>query len=127
MNYYYAAVIESGIIYTLYLILGPAINLEIYTSPGIIIVGLAPTLIAIRVGLGSTIHNPTLYLPVLQSESTFEGDSSARALDIGLMSNHTPSASSADKSISSPSLGFAQDVQLESTDDDVQENLGRAI
>ncbi|KIK64183.1 hypothetical protein GYMLUDRAFT_241371 [Collybiopsis luxurians FD-317 M1] len=48
-----AIVVESGVIYPIYLIVGACGVLVNSTCLGVISVGLAPTLIAVRVGLGS--------------------------------------------------------------------------
>ncbi|KIK64182.1 hypothetical protein GYMLUDRAFT_259189 [Collybiopsis luxurians FD-317 M1] len=61
-HWYYktiAIIIESGVIYPIYLILA-ALVLPNSTCLGVITVGLAPTLIAVRVGLGSTYDNQSL-------------------------------------------------------------------
>jgi len=73
-----AVVTESGMIYPVYLTLQTIllsdpvdINIPNYVCIGTIIVGLAPTLIAVRVGLGSTVDNQSLPSATLQSELIF--------------------------------------------------------
>ncbi|KAE9406950.1 hypothetical protein BT96DRAFT_1014619 [Gymnopus androsaceus JB14] len=72
-----AVITEPGMIYPVYLtllaILRAQSDVEVpnYACMGTITVGLAPTLIAVRVGLGSAIDNQSLRSNILQSELLF--------------------------------------------------------
>ncbi|KIK52119.1 hypothetical protein GYMLUDRAFT_265549 [Collybiopsis luxurians FD-317 M1] len=56
-----AIITESGVIYPIYLIVGACSGTPNYACLGTITVGLAPTLIAVQVGLGSAYDNPSLH------------------------------------------------------------------
>ncbi|KAE9402527.1 hypothetical protein BT96DRAFT_1017622 [Gymnopus androsaceus JB14] len=73
-----AVVTESGVIYPVYLTIEVVVsaspvpfNIPNYVDMGIVIVGLAPTLIAVRVGLGSAVDDQSLRSSILQSQLLF--------------------------------------------------------
>ncbi|KAE9402510.1 hypothetical protein BT96DRAFT_548295 [Gymnopus androsaceus JB14] len=70
-----AVVTESGVIYPVYLtieaILSLQFNIPNYVGMGSVIVGLAPTLIAVRMGLGSALDDQSLRASILQSRLLF--------------------------------------------------------
>ncbi|KAE9385466.1 hypothetical protein BT96DRAFT_928785 [Gymnopus androsaceus JB14] len=104
-----AVVTESGIIYPVYLtidaILSSVFNLPSYVCMGTITVGIAPTLIAVRVGLGSAVDDQTLRSSIVQSDLLFAARPahSAHALDIVVRAE--------DISTSSSIPNFAEDLE----------------
>jgi len=64
-----AIVTESGVIYPLILILILSLNPPNYSCTGTIATGLAPTLIAVRVGLGSSFDDEITERPIVDLES----------------------------------------------------------
>ncbi|KAE9390005.1 hypothetical protein BT96DRAFT_1066163 [Gymnopus androsaceus JB14] len=72
-----AVVTESGVIYPVYLTIEAILsrslpfNIPNYVDMGSVIVGIAPTLVAVRVGLGSAVDDQSLRSNILQSQLLF--------------------------------------------------------